>query len=105
PELGVVVLDVARREVRHALHVDAVDHRVEDLLARGVLEAHRDHHHVALLVLGALVAEPDRGCLTASLQLVYEDRRVEVEDVHGGGGYLSVVKRDSAAWAISRSPL
>src|SRR3954463_942020 len=105
PELRVVVLDVARREVRHPLHVDSVDHGVEDLLARRVLEADRDQHDLSLLVLGALVAEADRGCLTASLQLVYEDRRVEVEDVHGGGDYLSAVQRDSAASAISRSPL
>ena len=105
PKGRYVVLDVARRQVCHPLHVHGVDHCVEDLLSRRVLEPDRHHHHVALLVLGALVAEPDRRCLTASLQLVYEDRRIEVEDVHGGGDYLSAVKRDSAASAISRSPL
>src|SRR3954470_8520458 len=105
-ELGVVVLDVARGKVRDALHVDRVDHGVEDLLPRRVLEADRDHHHVALLVLGALVAEPDRGGLAAALELVDEDRRVEVEDVHRRrGAYPSGAKRESAAAAISFSPL
>jgi hypothetical protein len=84
-ELRVVVLDVARREVAHLLHVHAVDHRLEDPLARGVLEANGDQHHLALAVLVALVAQPDRGRLAATLELVYEQGRVEVEDVHGEG--------------------
>ena len=33
-ELGVVVLDVARGELLDPLHLDVVDHRGEDLLAR-----------------------------------------------------------------------
>src|SRR5215211_5169469 len=84
-ELGVVVLDVARRELLDALDVDGVDHRVEDPLAWRVLEAHGDHHRFAFAVLLALVAEPDRGCLAASLQLVDEHRRIEVEHVHARG--------------------
>ena len=87
-ELGVVVLDVARREVADPLHLDVVDHRGEDLLARAVAEADRDPDHLAALVLAALVAEPDRRRLAAALELVDEDRRVEVENVdaapHGG---------------------
>jgi hypothetical protein len=82
-ELGVVVLDVARGEVLHALDVDVVDHRVEELLARRVLEPHRDQHDLVLAVLVPLVAEPDRGGLAAALHLVREDRRVEVEHLHG----------------------
>ena len=35
-ELGIVVLDVARREVADLLHLDVVDHRGEDFLARAV---------------------------------------------------------------------
>ena len=88
PELRVVVLDVARRQVADALDLDAVDHRLEDLLARGVLEADRDEHDLSLLVLRALVPEPDRRGLAAALQLIDEDGRVEIEDVHGGGDYL-----------------
>src|SRR2546423_10680671 len=34
PELRVVVLDVARRELLYALDLDLVDDRLEDLLAR-----------------------------------------------------------------------
>jgi hypothetical protein len=45
-----------------------------------VLEADRHEHDLALAVLLALVAKPDRGRLAAALQLVDEDRRVEVED-------------------------
>ena len=80
-ELGVVVLDVAAREVVELLHLDVVDHRGEDLLARAVAEADRDPDDLAALVLAALVAEPDRRRLAAPLQLVDEDRRVEVEYV------------------------
>src|ERR1700731_5175512 len=44
PELGVVVLDVARGEVGDLHHLDLVDHRFEDPFARRVLEADRDEH-------------------------------------------------------------
>src|SRR5690349_15328199 len=80
-ELGVVVLDVAARELAGPLHLDLVDHRREDLLARAVAEPDRDPDDLATLVLVALVPKPDRRRLAASLQLVDEDRGVEVEDV------------------------
>ena len=82
-ELGVVVLDVARREVLDALDLDVVDHRVEELLARRVLVADGDEHDLVLAVLVPLVAEPDGRGLATALHLVGEDRRVEVEDLHG----------------------
>ncbi len=74
PELGVVVLDVARREVLHALDLDVVDHRVEQLLARRVLVADRDQHDLVLAVLVPLVAEADGRGLAPALHLVREDR-------------------------------
>src|SRR5437868_2926040 len=60
-DLRVVVLDLARREVAELLHLDLVDHRVEDLLARAEPGAreHLDDH--PLPVLRGLVAEPDGG--------------------------------------------
>ena len=85
PELGVVVLDLPRREVAHPLDLDLVDHRVEDLLPRRVLIADRHQHALVLAVLVGLVAEPDRGRLAAAPELVGEHRRVEVEDAHGSG--------------------
>src|SRR3954465_5833436 len=45
-ELGVVVLDVTRRELAHPLDLDLVDDRVEDLLPRRVLIADGDHHRL-----------------------------------------------------------
>src|SRR4051794_8655709 len=95
-ELGVVVLDVARREVLEALDLDLVDDRLEDLLARGVLVADGHQHRLVLLVLVGLVAEPDRRRLAAALELVGEDRRVEVQDLHEGWTL--------ARATISRSP-
>src|SRR6476646_2767026 len=80
-ELGVVVLDVAARELVYPLDLDVVDHRVEDLLPRAVAEADRDPDDLAALVLVALVAEPNRRGLATALQLVDEDRRVEVQNV------------------------
>src|SRR5262245_13361158 len=77
-----VVLDVAPRQLLDLLGLDAVDHGLEDLLPRRVLEPDRDHHHLALAVLLALVAEPDGRGLAALLQLIDEDRGVEVEDEH-----------------------
>src|SRR3954465_6887216 len=83
-ELGVVVLDVPRRQVLDPLDVDLVDDRIEDLLARRVLIADRPQHGLVLLVLVRLVAEAVRRRLAPPLELVGEDRRVEVQDLHGG---------------------
>jgi hypothetical protein len=58
--LGVVVLDLARREVREPFHVDLVDHRVEHVLARAVPGTDEDRHDHSLLVLPRLVPEADR---------------------------------------------
>jgi hypothetical protein len=80
-ELGVVVLDVAPGEVFELLHLDVVNDRGEDFLARAVAEANRDPDDLAALVLAALVAEPDRCRLAAPLQLVDENRRIKVEYV------------------------
>src|SRR5690348_928375 len=92
-ELGVVVLDVAAGELVQALHLDVVDHRGEDLLARAVAEADRDPDHLAALVLVALVPEPDRRGLATALELVDEDRGIEVEHVgaatHAERAYLT----------------
>jgi hypothetical protein len=84
-ELRVVVLDVARRELAHLLDLNRVDHRLEDPLARGVLKTHGNQHHLPLAVLLALVAQADRRRLPTALELVDEDRRVEVEDEHDRG--------------------
>src|SRR5438874_8400546 len=75
PDLGVVVLDVARRELSERLHLYLVDHGVEDLLARSVArpDEHLDDH--PFLVLPGLVAETDRRRLAARAQLVGHDRR------------------------------
>src|SRR3954447_8447667 len=81
-ELRVVVLDVPRREVLDPLDLDLVDDRLEDLLPRRVLVADGHQDRLVLLVLVGLVAEPDRGRLAAALELVGEDRRVEVRDLH-----------------------
>ena len=64
---------------REALHLDPVDHRVEDVLARPVAGAdeHRDDHPLRVLV--RLVAEPDRRGLPVRAELRLDDRRVEVE--------------------------
>ena len=85
-ELGVVVLDVARGQLPHPLDLDVVDHGREDLLARLVAVADGDPDQLAAAVLHALVAEPDRRRLAATLELVHEDRGVEVEHVHGCRG-------------------
>ena len=92
-ELGVVVLDVAWREVGDLLHLDVVDHCRKDFLARAVAEADRDPDDLAALVLAALVAESDRRRLATALQLVDEDGRIEVEYVdaaaHAVRAYLT----------------
>src|ERR1039458_1291182 len=81
-ELGVVVLDVARGEVGEAHHLDLVDDRFEDPFPRRVLVADRHEHRLVLAVLARLVAEPDRRRLAAPQELVGEDGRVEVENLH-----------------------
>src|SRR3954465_5493388 len=81
-ELGVVVLDVAGRQVADALDLDLVDDRVEDLLARRVLVPDGHHHRLVLLVLVRLVAQADRRRLATPLELVGEDRGVEVQHLH-----------------------
>src|SRR6201999_1361785 len=98
-ELGVVVLDVAPGQLLHALDLDRVDDRLEDLLARRVLEPDRDHHDLALAVLLALVAQPDGRRLAPALQLIDEDGRVEVEDEHAG----QPIGRDGA-WTAPSAP-
>src|SRR3954454_24391951 len=84
-DLGVVVLDLPRRQLAERLDLDLVDHRVEDVLARAEADAAEDAHHHALLVLAGLVPEADRGRLPARPELVGDERRVEVEGVHRGG--------------------
>src|SRR5436190_19614243 len=84
-KLGVVVLDVARGEIPDALHLHAVDHRGKDLLAGAVLVADRDPDHLSALVLAGLVAEPDGGCLSSSLELIDEGGREEVERKQAAG--------------------
>ena len=93
------------REVADALDLDGVDDGLEDLLPRRVLVADRHQNRLVLAVLVRLVAEADRGRLAAPAQLVGEDRRVEVEDLHGGGNPIGPeASRDRASAAISRSP-
>ena len=91
PHLGVVVLDLARRELVEPLDLDLVDHRVEDVLPRPEAGAdeHRDDH--PLLVLARLVAEPDRRGLAVRAKLGLDDRRVEVEGERGQRGAGSYV--------------
>src|SRR3954451_2062000 len=103
-ELGVVVLDLARREVLDALDLDVVDHRVEQLLARRVLVAHGDEHELVLAVFVPLVPEPDRRRLAAPLHLVREDGRIEVEDLHRAAPYPFAARIDNARSIIARSP-
>src|SRR6185437_11463703 len=102
-ELRVVVLDVARRQIGQTHHLDLVDHRFEDPLPRRVLVADRDQHQLVLAVLAGLVAEADRRGLASPLELVREDRRVEVEDLHRGAGYRSSSRQARASTIISRS--
>src|SRR5436305_3260140 len=80
-ELRVVVLNITRGELGDPLHLDIVDHGGEDLLARAVPKANGDPDDLATLVLVALVAKPDRRRLATALELVDEDRRVEVENI------------------------
>src|SRR5919106_561348 len=49
PELGVVVLDVPRRQLTNPLDLDVVDHGGEDLLLRVVLVADGDPNDLAAL--------------------------------------------------------
>src|SRR5690349_20140148 len=104
PDLRVVVLDLARRDLLQLLHLDLVDDRVEDLLAHAEALPHEHAHDLALLVLPAIVAEPDRRRLAMVAQLVGDDRGIEVEGVHGGciitrpgGGHLPASGRGGCA--------
>src|SRR3954447_869333 len=82
-ELGVVVLDVTRREVLDALDLHVVDHGVEELLTWRVLVTDGDEHDLVLAVLVPLVAQANGGGLATALHLVGKYRGVEVEDLHG----------------------
>src|SRR5436190_2741869 len=84
-DLRVVVLDLSWRQVGERLHLDLVDHGLEDLLAGAVARTGEDLHDHALLVLAGLVSEPDSGRLTPRAKLVGHHGRVEVEGVHGCG--------------------
>src|SRR5919108_4556050 len=97
PEFGVVVLDVTRGELPDPLYLDVVDHRREHLLARLVPESHRDPDELPAPVFHALVAEPDRRGLAAELELVDEDRGIEVQDVQGRGDPGAMVGREYTA--------
>src|SRR5438105_8944075 len=55
-DLRVVVLDLARREVAELLHLDLVDHRVEDLLPGAEARTREYLHDHPLLVLPGLLA-------------------------------------------------
>src|SRR4051794_17937056 len=103
-ELGVVVLDVAAAEVADALDLDVVDHRREDLLPRAVAEADRDPDDLAALVLVALVTQPDRRGLATALELVDEDRRIEVENVDTAPHRLRAYLTERGAVSCSRDP-
>src|SRR3954464_13911848 len=92
-DLRVVVLDLPRRQLAERLHLDLVDHRVEDVLPRAEAGAAKDTDDHALLVFARLVAEPDRGRLPSRPELVGDERRVEVESVHRDG--------ESASYGLS----
>ena len=81
-DLGVVVLDLTRRELPERLHLDLVDHGLEDLVARAEAgpDEHLDDH--PLPVLRGLVSKPYRRGLAVAPQLVGDDRGIEVEGVH-----------------------
>src|SRR3954468_18926648 len=81
-DLRVVVLDLARRELGEALHLDLVDDGVEDLLPRAEADTAEHRDDLTLLVLLGLVAEADRGGLALRAELIRDDRRVEVQCVH-----------------------
>src|SRR5882672_678958 len=59
-DLGIVVLDLARRELAEGLHLDLVDDGLEDALARAEADAAEHLHDHALLVLARLVTETNR---------------------------------------------
>ena len=81
-QLGVVVLQLARRDVAEALDLDLVDDRVEDVRARAEALAAEHLEAEALAVLRALVAETDRDRLAPAAQLIGDQRVVEVERLH-----------------------
>src|SRR6266536_1975301 len=81
-DLGVVVLDLAGRELGELLDLDLVDHSVEDLHPRAVAGPREDLDDHPLPVLARLVAEADRRRLPAAAQLVGHHGRVEVQGIH-----------------------
>src|SRR3954462_8682990 len=81
PDLRVVVLDLVRRQLADRLHLDLVDHDVEDVLPGAGARPDEDRDDHPLLVLRRLVAEPDRRRLAVRLELRLDDRRVEVQRV------------------------
>src|SRR5207244_11514166 len=79
---------------------------LEDAFAGRVLVADRHEHRLVLAVLRGLVAQADGRRLAPAHELIGEDRRVEVEDLHWSGGYRSLCASSryaSASATISRS--
>ena len=83
PSSGGVAL-VEMLNILDPLDLDVVDDGVEELLARRVLVADGHEHGLVLAVLARLVAQADGGRLAPPLELVGEDRRIEVEHLHDG---------------------
>src|SRR5215210_618201 len=103
-KLRVVMLDVARRELLDALHLDVVDHGREDLLAGTVAEADGHPDHLAALVFAALVAQADGRGLATTLELIDEDRGIEVEDVDPAAHAASVSDARTTQKPSAKSP-
>src|SRR4051812_46186550 len=82
-QLGVVVLELARRDIAETLDLDLVDHGVEDVRARAEALTAEHLEAQALAVLDALVAEADRDRLAPAAQLIGDQGVVEVERLHG----------------------
>src|SRR5215208_6945289 len=104
-DLRVVVLDLPRRQLAQRLHLDLVDHCLEDPLARAESCSREDLDDHPLLVLGRLVTQSDRCGLPKRSQLVGDDRGIEVERVHGVDHKWSSASAAMAFSAISFSPL
>src|SRR3954451_24684107 len=85
PELRVVVLDVARRQLLRPLDLDIVDHGGEDLLPGRVLVSDGNPDDLPALVFARFVAEADRRRLARSLELIDERRREDVESDQAAG--------------------
>src|SRR3954470_5275755 len=114
-DLRVVVLDLARRELGEALHLDLVDDGVEDLLPRAEANTAEHRDDLTLLVLLGLVAEADRRGLALRPELIRDDGGVEVQSVHRSPS-ISTGRRERhhsscsanraiACRAMARSPL